>query len=241
MTDLDTPVVLVTGASRGIGLEVARQLSDSGHRVLASARDQIRADEAAGSLPSPGRGVALDVTDDASVAAAVRDVSRHEGRIDVLVNNAAAYVDWAELPSAADLDDARRALETNLFGAWRVTAAFLPLIRDAAHPRIVNVSSGAGSHGDPDFGLTTNGGAATSYGVSKAALCALTSRFAAELGGTGVLVNAVCPGLTATWPGAEDMGARPIAEGARSVTWAATLPDDGPTGGFFRDGRPLPW
>lgn len=132
-------------------------------------------------------------------------------------------------------------LETNLFGAWRMTHAFLPLLRMSAHGRVVNVSSGAGSHGDASFGLTTNNGASASYGISKAALNALTVKFAVELADSGVLVNAACPGLTATAPGMEAMGARPVADGARSIVWAATLPDDGPTGGFFRDGQLLAW
>ena len=117
----------------------------------------------------------------------------------------------------------------------------LPLIRKSQHGRIVFVSSGAGSHGDQLFGLTINAGMAASYGVSKAALTALMSKFAAELEGTHILVNAVCPGLTATAPGMEAMGARPVAEGAASVIWAVVLPDDGPRGGFFRDGKPMLW
>jgi NAD(P)-dependent dehydrogenase (short-subunit alcohol dehydrogenase family) len=159
----------------------------------------------------------------------------------VLVNNAAAFVDWTETTTGADLDEARRILDTNLLGAWRVTIALLPLLRRSPHPRVVNVSSGAGSHGDEQFGLTRRGGAAATYGISKAALNALTSSLAAELADTPILVNSACPGLTATWPGAEQMGARPVAEGAASIVWAATLDDDGPRGGFFRDGRPLPW
>jgi NAD(P)-dependent dehydrogenase (short-subunit alcohol dehydrogenase family) len=131
-------------------------------------------------------------------------------------------------------------LDTNLFGVWRVTQAFLELLRGSGRGRIVNVSSGAGSHGEPQFGLSS-GPTAASYAVSKAALNALNSKLAAELDGSGVLVNAVDPGLTATAPGMEAMGARPVHEGAASVVWAATLPDDGPTGGFFRDGKPLPW
>ena len=113
--------------------------------------------------------------------------------------------------------------------------------RQSPHPRVVNVSSGAGSHADPAFGLAVRGGAAATYGISKAALNALTSTLAAELAGTPVIVNAVCPGLTATYPGAEAMGARPVAESAAGVVWAATLPDDGPRGGFFRDAKPLGW
>ena len=149
-------------------------------------------------------------------------------------------MDWTETAGAADLAAAEAVVQTNLFGAWRATQALLPLLRQSPHPRVVNVSSGAGSHGDEQFGLTRRGGAAATYGVSKAALNALTATLAAELDGTPVLVKAACPGLTATWPGAEQMGARPVAEGAASVVWAATLPDDGPRGGLFRDGRPLP-
>ena len=182
----------------------------------------------------------LDVAGSESVDRAARTLGDDPGRLDVLINNAAAYVDWTETASRADLTTAREVLEVNLFGAWRLTIALLPLLRQSPHPRIVNVSSGAGSH-DDEFGLTRRGGAAASYGISKAALNALTSNLAAELGPGPILANSVCPGLTATWPGAEQMGARPIAQGAASILWAATHPDDGPTGGFFRDGRPLSW
>jgi NAD(P)-dependent dehydrogenase (short-subunit alcohol dehydrogenase family) len=228
-------VVLVTGSAKGIGREVARQLTERGETVIVSARDGARARQVADELGA--RAVELDVTDDASVAAAAGAI----GELDVLVNNAAAFVDWSEMASAADLATAREVIDTNLLGTWRVTQAMLPLLRRSAHPRIVMVSSGGGSHADEQFGLTRRGGAAATYGISKAALNALTAMLAAELASTPVLVNAVCPGLTATWPGAEQMGARPVADGAASVLWAATLPDDGPRGGFFRDGEPLGW
>jgi NAD(P)-dependent dehydrogenase (short-subunit alcohol dehydrogenase family) len=183
----------------------------------------------------------IDLSNDESVRKLAAEVESEYGRLDVLVNNAAAYVDWTESVTSADLDTVRQILEINLFGAWRTTQAFLPLIRKSQHGRIVNVSSGAGSHGELQFGLTTNKGSVASYGISKAALNAFTTKLAAELAGTGILVNAVCPGLTATSPGMESFGARPVADGAASVVWAAVLPDDGPTGGFFRDGKPLPW
>jgi NAD(P)-dependent dehydrogenase (short-subunit alcohol dehydrogenase family) len=230
-------VVLVTGAAKGLGLEVARQLAAGGATVILTARDAGRAREVAAGLDGDVRGLALDVTDDASVQSAAAAVDS----LDVLVNNAAAYVDWTEVASAAELDAAARVMDVNLYGAWRVTRAFLPRLRESGHPRVVNVSSGAGSHADEQFGLTRRGGGAASYGISKAALNALTSTLAAELADTPILINAVCPGLSATFPGAEQMGARPVADGAASIVWAATLPDDGPSGGLYRDGKPLGW
>jgi NAD(P)-dependent dehydrogenase (short-subunit alcohol dehydrogenase family) len=241
----DRPVALVTGATRGIGREVAAQLASRGFAVLVGARRVEAAVETAASLALhgdvTGLPVALDVADPASVAATADAIRIRPGRLDVLVNNAAAYVDWSEVTSNADLTLAAEVLDTNLFGAWRMIQGVLPLLRASPHPRIVNVSSGAGSHGDQAFGLGQRQGTAASYGISKAALNALTHTLAAELADTSILVNAVCPGLTATFPGAEAMGARPPSVSAATVVWAATLPDDGPTGGFFRDRLPLPW
>jgi NAD(P)-dependent dehydrogenase (short-subunit alcohol dehydrogenase family) len=240
----DTTIALVTGAGKGIGFEVARQLAQRGMTVIMGVRDLEKGQAAAQTLVSEGLNVVVknvDVSDDASVRQLAAEIEQEFGRLDVLVNNAASYVDWSETASNADFNAVRNVLETNLFGAWRVTQALLPLIQKSQHGRIVNVSSGAGSHGDLQFGLTTNHGMTASYGISKAALNGLTSKFAAELEGSGILINAVCPGLTATAPGMEAMGARPISEGAASVVWAAILPDDGPSGGFFRDGKSLPW
>lgn len=239
-------IALVTGVGRpeGIGFEVCRQLGQRGMIVLLSARDRAKAEAVAEPLRTAGLDVhhyALDVTQDVSVQQLAAQIEREWGRLDVLINNAATTADWNELPSTANLDSAHAVLETNVFGPWRTIQAMLPLLRASQHGRIVNVSSGAGSHGDRQFGLTTNGGSTASYGISKAALNALTAKLAAELTGSGILVNAVCPGLTATAPGMEAMGARPVAEGAASVIWAALVPDDGPSGGFFRDGQPLPW
>ncbi|NTU80496.1 MAG: SDR family NAD(P)-dependent oxidoreductase [Chloroflexales bacterium] len=241
-----TPIALVTGVGRreGIGFAVCRQLAEQGMTVLLTARDQARAAEAAQPLIDAGLDVhpyPLDVTDDTSVQQLVAILTERYGRLDVLINNAAAVADWRETATTADLQAVRTTLEANLLGPWRVTQALLPLIRNSPHGRIVNVSSGAGSHGDPQFRLTTGGGVVASYGISKAALNALTAKFAAELAGTGILLNAVCPGLTATAPGMEAIGARPVAAGAASVVWAALLPDAGPSGGLFRDGQPLPW
>ena len=211
--------------------------------VLLSARDLGAATRAARGLAGGGdvRPLELDVTSRESLSGAAEAIAADPGRLDVLVNNAAMFADWQETPSGADLDVAREVMDVNLFGSWRTAQAMLPLMRDSPRGRIVNVASGGGSHADPEFGLAAWGGRAPSYGVSKAALNALTTSLASELAGTGVLVNSVDPGLTATAPGMEQMGARPIPEGAASVAWAALLPDDGPTGGFFRDGEPMGW
>jgi NAD(P)-dependent dehydrogenase (short-subunit alcohol dehydrogenase family) len=171
--------------------------------------------------------VQLDVADEDSVRAAAREIDA----LDILVNNAAILYDTWARGATADLDEVHEALETNLFGAWRTTQAFLPQLRRSAHARVVNVSSEGGS-------LASMSGGTPAYSVSKAALNALTKILAAELRRDGILVNAVCPGWTDTDMG---QGGRPVEQGAASVVWAAELPDDGPTGGFFRDGRPLPW
>lgn len=237
-------IALVTGANRGIGFEVARQLAQKGMTVLLGARSAEKATTAAKTLTDEGLtvvGKVIDVTDAATVQQLATDIEQEYGHLDILVNNAAAFADWSEIASTADLDNARSVLETNLFGTWHVTQVMLPLIRKSEHGRIVNVGSGAGSHGEPYFGLSSNNGAAASYGISKAALHALTVKFAVEPDNANIRINAAGPGLTATAPGMEAMGARPIPDGAASIVWAALLPDDGPTGGFFRDGELLSW
>jgi NAD(P)-dependent dehydrogenase (short-subunit alcohol dehydrogenase family) len=176
--------------------------------------------------------VVLDVTDHASVEGAARAVAEQVDTLDVLVNDAGIDYDTWQQTVTADLTLVEDALATNLFGAWRVTLAFLPLLRRSEHPRIVNVSSEGGS-------ISEMTGGTPAYAVSKAALNALTRLLAGELSSSGFLVNAVCPGWIATDMGGP--GGRPVDEGAASVLWAVDLPDDGPTGGFFRDGQPLPW
>ncbi len=239
-------VAVVTGAGRpeGIGFEVCRQLAAAGCAVWLTARDGQRASALAARLRAEGldvRSAVLDVADDASVRACAAEIARQCDHVDILVNNAAATSVYGESPSGADLATAHDAMETTLFGAWRTIQAFLPLLQRSPRGRIVNVSSGAGSHGDAVFGLHSGNGMGPAYAVSKAALNALTDALAYELRATPILVNAVCPGFTATFEGGAAMGARPVPDGARSVVWAALLPDDGPRGGFFRDGQPLPW
>ncbi|MFI7695194.1 SDR family oxidoreductase [Nonomuraea sp. NPDC049655] len=225
-------VCVVTGANRGIGLEVARQLASAGDTVVLTARDERKAVEAAAGIGGEVLARRLDVADERSAADLARELEKTHGRVDVLVNNAAIHYDTWQRASDADLGVVSEALETNLLGAWRVTLALLPLLRGSAHGRIINVSSEIGS-------LASMGGGTPAYTVSKTALNALTRMLAAELRGDGILVNAVCPGWVATDMGGP--GGRPVAEGARSVLWAADLPGDGPTGGFFRDGRSIPW
>ncbi len=229
-------VALVTGANRGIGREVARQLAERGYEVLLSARDAEKARTAAAELVEDTgaavRALTLDVADPASIAAAAEQVRSDGGRLDVLVNNAGIGSDFGVAGVAPDFDAIQRALDTNFFGAYRLTVALLELLRASDHPRIVNVSSGMG-------GVAEMGGWSPGYRVSKAALNAMTRILSTELAGEGFLVNSVCPGFVNTDMGGPMGAQKPVADGAAGIVWLATLPDDGPTGGFFRDGQPV--
>jgi NAD(P)-dependent dehydrogenase (short-subunit alcohol dehydrogenase family) len=226
------PVAVVTGANRGIGVEVCRQLVERGFAVVLGSRDLAKGELAAKQLPGNASARQLDVADQGSVDAAAAWVAEQYGRCDALVNNAGVDYDTDAMAASADLARVHRAMETNLFGAWRTCLALLPLLRVSPHGRIVNVSSGEASLADMEAG-------APAYHVTKAALNALTRTLAAELRDSTVLVNAVSPGWTATDMGGG--GGRPIAEGAASIVWGVTLPDNGPTGGFFQEGQPLAW
>ncbi len=218
------PVALVTGANRGIGREVARQLAERDHDVVVSARDAGNAGEAAEAVG--GRPLALDVSDPASIERAAGELSE----LDVLVNNAGVGTDWGVAGTEPDFEAIQAALDTNFFGAFRLTVALLPVLRQGAHPRVVNVSSGMG-------GVTEMGGWSPGYRVSKAALNAMTRILSTELADEGVLVNSACPGFVATDMGSQFGAKKPVEEAAQGIVWLATLPDDGPTGGFFRDGK----
>jgi NAD(P)-dependent dehydrogenase (short-subunit alcohol dehydrogenase family) len=219
-------VALVSGTSRGIGAEIARQLAaDHGFVVFAGARDPDDVEESDGIIP-----IELDVTDQATVDAVQEQIGSDPGHLDALVNNAGVYGDPIGVVDY-DLDRAHEVLEVNTFGPWRLCQAFVPLLRRSSQPRIVNVSSGAGQLSD------MNGGRAA-YRLSKAALNALTRTLASDE--PGIKVNVMCPGWVRT-----DMGGpgapRSVEDGADTAVWLATLDEDGPTGGFFRDRKPIPW
>jgi NAD(P)-dependent dehydrogenase (short-subunit alcohol dehydrogenase family) len=219
-------VALVSGANRGIGLEVARSLARDGHRVLAGARSVEAMGDVGGLDITP---VPLDVADPSSVARVPAAIEDAGGSLDVLVNNAGVYPGGRA--SRIDFGVVEETWRINALGAWRLAVAAIPYM--GAGARIVNVSSGAGSLAAMDASMPA-------YNVSKAALNAITRVLADDLRSEGILVNSVCPGWVRT-----DMGgagaSRSVEEGAASVLWAARLGPDGPTGGFFRDGRPVPW
>ena len=233
---------LITGASGGIGREIARQLAAAGLTVYVGSRDQERGRRAVDEIGHDARLLALDVTDEGSIA----DAAGHVQDLDILVNNAGIMVD-GKAATEAGVDSFRRTYETNVFGVITVTNAFLPALRRSAHPRIVNVSSGTGSltwstGPNPQFPHET-GGSGAAYRSSKTALNALTVYYAQALAADGFKVNALAPGLRAT-----NLNARAAAssgdpgEAAAGAVRLAMLPDDGPTGRFFSwDGTAVPW
>jgi len=234
-------IALVTGANRGLGFETSRQLARLDLKVVMAARDEAKGREAAHTLTNEGLDVLfhpLDVTSAQSVAALARFAEVEFGGIDVLVNNAGMMLDGksrgpapALLPT--DLETFERTYAANLFGPVRLCQAIVPGMRERGWGRVVNVSSGLGQLADMRAGWPA-------YRSSKAALNAVTRVLAAELAGTQVLVNSVDPGWVRT-----DMGGaqadRSTLEGSDTIVWAATLPDGGPSGGFFRDRQPIPW
>ncbi|TAM27087.1 MAG: SDR family oxidoreductase [Nevskiaceae bacterium] len=236
------PISLITGANKGIGLETAKQLAALGHHLILAARDRGKAVEAAKSLAGEVEPLQLDVTDAGSIAAAVAVIAQKHGRLDVLVNNAGVLLDASDKkPSEQSLDTWRKTFDTNVFGLIAVTQAFLPLLKKSAGARIVNLSSILASNtlhqtpGSPIYEVKV-----PAYNVSKSAVNAWTVQLAHELRDTPHKVNAAHPGHVQT-----DMGgaAAPmsIPDGAKTSVWLATLPADGPNGGYFHQGETLPW
>ena len=230
-------IALVTGGNRGLGYETCRQLAQVGLTVLLSARDLTKGKSAAYQLnEKEGLDVMfyhLDVSNQKSICNIAKEVDQHFGRLDVLVNNAAILYDTWQRAVDADLEVVNEALSTNVFGPWRLSQAFIPMMKANRYGRIVNVSSIGGSLYYMTYGGTP------AYSISKVALNMLTRKLAVELVNTGILVNSVDPGWVATDMGGH--GGRPVHEGAKGIVWAAALPDDGPSGGFFCDGKVVPW
>ncbi|QDL93122.1 SDR family NAD(P)-dependent oxidoreductase [Paroceanicella profunda] len=237
-------VVLVTGANKGIGFETARQIGLEGHTVLIGSRDAGRGDEAAGRLGSEGidaRPIALDVRDATSRDSVAEQIRSTFGHLDVLVNNAGTGVAGDGPPGAADLAQVRDLFEVNFFSTLEVIQTMLPLLRKAPAGRIVNVSSGLGSlsrHSDSDWEFDAV--RLTGYNCSKAALNMATILLAKELAGTGIVVNSVAPGFTATDLNGGGPGAQSPRDGARASV-AAALRGDGTTGRFLAHDGIEPW
>ena len=248
----DKPVALVTGANKGIGLQIAKDLAAHGFTVLVGSRNLEHGETAAKSVGADARALQLDVTDQASIAAAAERIRSEFGRLDVLVNNAVIShagkpgrpleeLAASNIPSVASLDEVRTVFETNVFGVIAVTQAMLSLLREASAGRIVNLGSSSGSltlNSDPSFPHRHVFGAA--YSPSKTALHAITLAFAIELEPTNIKVNIACPGFTGT-----DLnnfaGTRSVQEAAREPVRLALIGPDGPTGTFSDEDGPLPW
>jgi len=240
---MDRRVAVVTGANKGIGLEIARQLAREGITVFIGARDEERGQAAAEKLRAEGldaRPLRLDVTDDASVAAAASLVERDAGRLDILVNNAGIAIDDGP-PRRVSRAILRRTYAPTVCGVVRPPQAMLPLLRRSAAGRIVNLSSGLGSlarNSDPGWEFAAVKYLA--YNSSKTAVNAITVQFAHELRDTPIKVNAADPGYVATDMN-RNQGVRSVEQGAATPVRLALLPPDGPTGGYFNDEGPLPW
>ena len=229
----DGRIALVSGANRGIGREIVRQLAEKGITTILGSRDEEKGRTAAEGMNGNVVVKRLDVIDEDSVDRLASFVEDEFGRLDILINNAGIANDSGQRGVDADLDSVREALEANLFGAWRLCEAFVPLMQRNGYGRIVNISSGMGA-------LNDMGGGSPAYRVSKTALNALTRILPSELRGSGIFVNSVSPGWVRTDMGGSD-ASRSVEEGADTPIWAATLPDNGPTGGFFRNRRPVSW
>lgn len=233
---MEAQIALVTGANRGIGREVSRQLAKQGIFILLSGRDLSSTQQAADGLLAGGyqtEALQLDVTQTDHIERTFNTIETRFGRLDILINNGAVSLDESNSVFEVPIETFKSTLDINLIGPLQLTQKLIPLLKRSLNGRIVNVSSGMGA-------LTDMGGGDAAYRVSKTGLNALTRIMAHELRGTQVKVNAVCPGWVRTDMGSKN-ASRSVEQGARGIVWAATLPDDGPSGGFFRDGEALDW
>ncbi|AQX84324.1 SDR family NAD(P)-dependent oxidoreductase [Elizabethkingia sp. HX WHF] len=237
----ENKVVLITGVSRetGLGYETAKRLKELGLTVIITARE-LEAVTVLGKQLGVNA-AQLDVTSQESIEKLLDVITKQYGKLDILINNAGGFFDQNSDLLTVDVNFMKEALDLNLFGALRMIQAFVPLLKLADNGTIVNVTSGIGSFSDPVFGLANYFADVPAFATSKLALNGLTVKLAKRLKKDKIRINAVCPGFVATTPGMEAYGARPVTEGANGIVWAATLPEDGPTGGFFRDGEVIGW
>jgi NAD(P)-dependent dehydrogenase (short-subunit alcohol dehydrogenase family) len=235
MSSTQQPIAIVTGGNRGIGVEICRGLARLGYHVILTSRDLQKGQQTAEHLRGSGQITVhqLDVTSAESVQALKAYITQEFKRVDALVNNAAVYLDEGVSVLDVDMDTVRTTFETNLYGPFMMCQAFVPMMHQQNYGRVVNVSSEAGSiHSMPGY--------TAAYRMSKAALNALTRIVASEVRGKNIKVNSMCPGWVRTDMGGSGASRSPE-QGADTAIWLATLPDDGPTNGYFRDRRPIDW
>ncbi|HJT84260.1 MAG TPA: SDR family oxidoreductase [Nitrososphaeraceae archaeon] len=233
---MEKRICLVSGGNRGMGFETRHQLAQLGHTVILTARNSTKGKASVNQLREKKDldiiFYQMDVSKQDSIDDVHDNIIQRFGRLDVLVNNAGILYDTWQSVIDIDFEIVNQTLETNLLGPWRLSKKFIPIMKKNRYGRIVNVSSSLGS-------LHFMGKGSPAYSISKTALNAITRKLAAELLGTGILINSIDPGWVATDMGGR--GGRPVEEGVKGIVWACTLPDDGPMGGFFFDGKPIEW
>lgn len=244
MKDQNSKIALVTGSNRGIGKEISKQLAMAGIKVIMSARDKQKGEETALSLKNQGLEVdfiPLDVKDAASIQKLPEELKNRGLKIDILINNAAILLDRTTRIDELSLEDLENTMATNVYGPFLLTQTLLPQMKKQNYGRVVNVSSGMGSISDmSDVKSPVSTYSSPAYRLSKAALNVLTILFAKEASQHNILVNSMCPGWVRTEMGGSNAPLS-VEQGAETAIWLATLPENGPTGGFFRNKKLIPW